>query len=76
VEAKEAVPALIQALGDEEVGVRFGAAWALEVIGPEAVEAVPALIQALEDQDRGVRWAAARALKAITGQDFGGDDDR
>jgi HEAT repeat protein len=64
-EAKEAVPALIAALKDQDAGVRWEAATALGEIGLEAKEAVPALIAALKDQNELVRWYAARALKTI-----------
>jgi HEAT repeat protein len=47
--AHTAVPALIIALEDEDVGVRRNAARALGQIGPEAREAVPALMRALRD---------------------------
>jgi FOG: HEAT repeat len=54
-----AVPALIQALGDDDWGVRRASAEALVKIGTPAV---PALIQALGDSDSAVRRAAAEAL--------------
>jgi HEAT repeat protein len=47
--AHSAVPALIIALDDEDVGVRLNAARALGQIGAEAEEAVPALMRALKD---------------------------
>jgi hypothetical protein len=56
------VPALIQALGDDDWDVRRAAAEALVKIGTPAV---PALIQALGDSDWDVRRAAAEALGAI-----------
>ncbi len=59
------VPALIQALKDEDARVRSGAAFALTNIGAEAIEAIPALIEALKDQDRDVRQSASTALFAI-----------
>jgi HEAT repeat protein len=58
-EAKEAIPALTQALRDEEVWVCDAVAWALGQIGPEAI---PSLIQALEDPGANVRIAAAWGL--------------
>ena len=58
---KPAVPALIQALQDQDVRRRV--ALALGKIG--SVDAVPALIQALQDKDINVRASATRALKEI-----------
>ncbi len=53
---RPAVPALIEALTDEEWEVRYRAAEALSRIGEPAV---PALIKALDDEDDEVRsWAA------------------
>ncbi len=59
--AKEAVPALIAALKDEDKDVRVYAASALGHIGPAAKEAVPALEAAARDGVRG----AESALKKI-----------
>ena len=53
-----AVPALIEALGDEDAGVRRHAASLLGKIGPGAEAAVPALIAALKDEDGEVRLGA------------------
>ena len=67
-EAKGAVPALRQALqNQDEVGVRVSVAYALEQIGTsEAIKAaVPALIQAFQDDDWEVRNSAAYALRQI-----------
>jgi HEAT repeat protein len=50
VEAKAAVPALIDALKDDEADVRGLAADALGGIGAEAKAAVPALIEAFKDE--------------------------
>jgi len=62
--AKEAVPALIKALGDEKAEkVRSNVAEALGKIGD--AQAVPALIEALSDEVWGVRYSAARALGEI-----------
>ncbi len=61
---KEAVPALIAALKDEDRSVRWIAASALGKIGPVAKEAVPALEAAARD---GVRRAES-ALKKIRGK--------
>jgi HEAT repeat protein len=60
-----AVPALIEALSDEDSGVRASAASALGKIGEPAKEAITALIQALSDKDESVRRAAAEVLKKI-----------
>jgi len=64
LQAVDAVPALIQAIRNEEEDsdLRQAASAALGAIGPEAV---PALIQALADEDEHVRRAAASALRDI-----------
>src|SRR5262245_41372105 len=49
VDAKVAVPALIEALKDKEL--RYSAAIALGDIGPDAKAAVPALMEALRVED-------------------------
>ena len=64
--AKDAVPALIQALKDQHEEVRNNAAWTLGRIGKDAV---PALIQALKDQNIEVRQYAAGALGRIAAVD-------
>jgi HEAT repeat protein len=65
VEAKAAVPVLINALKDPAVHLRRRAADALYRIGVGATAAMPALINALKDQDADVRGSAAEALGAI-----------
>ena len=60
-----AVPALIEALKDENRQVRWRAASALGEIGPEASPAVPSLIDTLQDEDGYVRRIAAYALGKI-----------
>ena len=56
------MPALTEALHDEEETVRRRAAVALLAFGPEARPAVPALIRALRDESDSVRrWAAREA---------------
>jgi len=75
-DASEAVPALIQALGDESQYVRSAAADALGEFGSQARDAVPALIEALGDEYSGLRSSAARALRDVSGQDLGEDRDR
>ena len=65
------MPALIQALRDEDV--RSNAAMTLthEIsqgnIGPEVKDVIPTLTRALKDQDVGVRCRAASALGRIGG---------
>ena len=59
-----AVPALTEALKDEDHNVRQGAIVALGSIGPTAKD-VPALIRALKDEDAQVRDIAAGALAGI-----------
>ena len=59
----QAVPPLIQALGDRSENVRAAAAEALGAIGDP--QAVPPLIQALGDDEFWVRRAAAEALVRI-----------
>ena len=63
--AKQAVPALIQLLDDEDNNVRRLSAWVLGKIGPEAKQAVPALILALNDENKYVRRNSAWALGGI-----------
>jgi len=76
---EEAVPILIEALGDppwarsksadivrDIPGAREIAADALRRIGPAAEEAVPALMRLLRDKDWWVRWSATKALGAIS----------
>ncbi|MEM3071821.1 MAG: HEAT repeat domain-containing protein, partial [Candidatus Anstonellales archaeon] len=65
---KPAVPALIDALKDENWDVRYRAAKALGEIaekGGDCSAAVPALIDALKDNDWSVRYRAAKALGKI-----------
>ncbi len=62
------VPALIDALTDEDAHVRHCAAYTLELIGPPAKAAIPALTKALDDKNAKVRVSAARALKKLKGQ--------
>jgi HEAT repeat protein len=62
-QAREALPALLQALQDREPLVRDSVAEAIGCVGPEAPEAVLALIQALTDTNSFVQATAAKALK-------------
>jgi HEAT repeat protein len=59
------VPALADALRDDNGYVRHDAATALGKFGPEAKDVVPALVVALKDKEHGVRTAAGAALKRI-----------
>jgi len=64
--AADAVPALIQALHDEEGSVRSVAAHILPAIDlTSATPAIPTLIQALHDEDGFVRSVAAHTLGKI-----------
>jgi HEAT repeat protein len=62
---REAIPDLIDGLGDSEQAVRAEAAVALGQMGPLAREAVPTLTKLLNDPALRVRDAAAEALKKI-----------
>ncbi len=64
--AVEAVPALIDALADENFWVREQAAISLGKIGPAAEAAIPAL-QAIQDDER-IGSLAKQALEKITGK--------
>ncbi len=64
-EAEQVVPALIEALQDENVYVRRDAARALGSFGEQAKPAVPALQTAQRDREASVRSAAAVALERI-----------
>ena len=58
----DVVPALIQALQDQDAKVRDSATEALEKIGKDAV---PALIQALQNEDWNIRYFAIEVLERI-----------
>ena len=64
-EAEQVVPALVEALQDENVYVRRDAARALGAFGTEAPSAVPALQAAQRDREASVRSAAAAGLERI-----------
>jgi HEAT repeat protein len=61
--ARVAIPALIAARNDPDIGLRKRAIWALGEIGGEASLVVPALISSLQDDDYRCRTDAAEALK-------------
>ena len=65
IRALEAVPAMIEALGDSEAIVRATVAEALGGIGVTAKAAVPTLLKLLKDPDAYVRETAAEALADI-----------
>ena len=64
------VPALTEALKDDDAGVRRSAANGLGYFGADAREAVPALQAALTDRDARVRESAAVALSRIDPTNF------
>jgi HEAT repeat protein len=65
---REAVPALIAALGDNDREVRILAAHVLGQIGPGAREAVEALNRAAQDSDKDVKETARKALEKVQGK--------
>src|SRR5262245_12186557 len=68
-DAGRTVPALAEALRDENRYVRHDAAAALGKLGPAAAAyAVPGLVAALKDREKTVRTAAAAALKRVDPQ--------
>lgn len=67
--ASAAVPALIEALADEQATVRFPVCIALKEIGPAAADAVPALTELLDDRNDEIAAMARKAIRAITGTD-------
>jgi HEAT repeat protein len=64
-QAKEAVPALMRMLGDDDPKVRHVVVAALAGIGPEAGAAQPLLIRALRDPNDDVRATTAWALGKV-----------
>lgn len=69
-DAAQAVPAMIEALNDGKVDVRWSAAIGLGYFGDGAKEAIPALQAALKDHDARVREAAGVALSRIDPAQF------
>jgi len=64
--AAAAVPALIEALGDDAPAVRFPVTVALGEIGPAAKDAVPRLMQMMEEEiNDEIASAARRAVRRI-----------
>ena len=59
------VPALTNALYDQQFMVRYYATMALGKLGPAAIQATPALTELLRDPDHSVRQGAAIALQQI-----------
>jgi HEAT repeat protein len=61
----DAIPPLIAALGENDLGLHLAAARALGTMGPAAHDAVPALIKNLADPQESVRDETAQALGLI-----------
>ena len=64
-DAMRIIPALIDALKDEDADVRKGAAFGLGSFGEQARDAIPALQANLRDRETSVRKAAGVALTHI-----------
>ncbi len=69
-EATQIVPAMIEALKDNEGDVRWSAAIGLGYFGDQAKEAIPALLEAQHDRDPRVREGARVALARIDPDKF------
>jgi HEAT repeat protein len=67
--AKQAVPALIEALADKDDGVKAATAEALGRVGPEARAAAPELLKLAKGTDKPLRLAATFALGRIDADD-------
>jgi HEAT repeat protein len=65
--AREAVPALVDALKDVDPTIRQGAAVALGQLGPDAAPAIPALVPLLKDPSPAVRLCVVRVLQRLDG---------
>lgn len=63
--ARQAVPALIEALGDASRDVRQNAIKSLGLMGPAAADAVPTIVKALGESSWELRRTAVTALGAI-----------
>ncbi len=69
-DATQVVPALIEALKDNDGDVRWSAAIGLGYFGEQAKDAIPALQAAQHDSDPRVREAAGVALSRIDPEKF------
>jgi HEAT repeat protein len=69
-DAAQVIPALIEALKDEEADIRSDAAWGLGSFGEQAKAAIPALLAAKNDRDAKVRKAAGVALSRIAPTEY------
>jgi HEAT repeat protein len=67
LDASDVMPLLLDAMSDENEGVRAVAATYLGILHEDPKASVPLLITALEDADVGVRRAAAGALGSFGG---------
>ena len=63
--AKEMVPALIDAMGDDNRSVRYYAINSVESIDPFRADLIPVLVKSLGDTNRSVSAAAAKLLNKI-----------
>jgi HEAT repeat protein len=64
-QARDGLPALLQALQDREPLVRDAVVEAIGCVGPDSSDAVLALMHALTDTNSFVQATAARALKKV-----------
>jgi len=60
-----AIPALAEAVNDNDFNVRVWSMGALKAVGPAAESAIPALEKAVKDKDKAIQVNAKNALKAI-----------
>jgi HEAT repeat protein len=67
--APEVVEELERALDAASWRLRWGAAFALSLIGPLSASAIPALAGALAAADGDIRWAAAERLKELAARE-------
>jgi hypothetical protein len=58
-------PLLVEGLRAAEVRQRWGAAYALARLDPEADEILPAVLEALGSDDGDIRWAAAEIVQRL-----------